>query len=197
MESKFFAEGMQVYGEAGNEKLIQLTWKERTGFIYDASSLEMIESFTFTTTLNEGWGISYDKHNHEFIVSDGSSTLHFWDADSLKEKRRLKVTRQNGMDADELNELEFVKGKVLANVWYEDTILVINPSTGECEKEYGELVYINDSFFENVRKLKHKSSCQTSLPYGRKEKERPVAPMFLMAYQFLKKKGSFTLQVVH
>lgn len=136
MEKEYFAEGMQVYGEPGNEKLIQLTWKQRTGFIYDAGSLERIQTFTFHTTNNEGWGICYDKENHEFIVSDGSAYLHFWDADSLEEKRRLLVTRQSGMNAEDMNELEFVKGRVLANVWYSDVLLVINPITGECEKEY-------------------------------------------------------------
>lgn len=136
MEKKYFAEGMQVYGEPGNEKLIQLTWKQRNGFIYDARSLERIDTFTFSTTNNEGWGICYDKDNHEFIVSDGSAYLHFWDADSLEEKRRLLVTRQSGMNAEDINELEFVKGRVLANVWYSDVLLVINPITGECEKEY-------------------------------------------------------------
>jgi len=138
MDSKYFAEGMQVYGDAGHEKLIQITWREKTGFIYDALSLELIRKFQFTTTRNEGWGICLDDSNDEFIVSDGSAFLHFWDVETLEEKRKLKVTRQTGKRADELNELTFMNGKILANVWYEDVLLVIDPHTGKCEKEYGE-----------------------------------------------------------
>lgn len=138
MDKRFFAEGMQVYGKPGRKRLIQITWKSRIGFIYNADTLEMMSNFTFTTTKNEGWGICYDDVNHEFIVSDGSHYLHFWDADSLAEKRRVAVTRQNGEKAYKMNELEFVNGKVLANVWYEDVILVIDPVSGDCQSEYGE-----------------------------------------------------------
>ena len=138
MEKRYFAEGMQVYGGKGNEKLIQITWKAKVGFIYDANTLDTIRNFTFTTTRNEGWGICYDEKNHEFYVSDGSEYLHVWDADSLEEKRRVAITRMNGDSARKLNELEFVDGMVLANVWYEDVLLMINPQSGECESEYGE-----------------------------------------------------------
>ena len=137
MEKALFAEGMQVYGYGREEKLIQITWKSQRGFIYKAETLEQIAEFKFKTTKNEGWGICLDENSHEFIVSDGSNFLHFWDVDTLKEKRRLEVTRMNGKPAKNLNELEFVNGKVLANVWYEDVILVIDPISGECESEYG------------------------------------------------------------
>eukprot|EP00551_Chaetoceros_affinis_P015394 CAMPEP_0203714506 /NCGR_PEP_ID=MMETSP0091-20130426/71120_1 /ASSEMBLY_ACC=CAM_ASM_001089 /TAXON_ID=426623 /ORGANISM="Chaetoceros affinis, Strain CCMP159" /LENGTH=335 /DNA_ID=CAMNT_0050592579 /DNA_START=25 /DNA_END=1029 /DNA_ORIENTATION=+ len=141
IESNLFAEGMQVYtnstdNDNDNERLIQITWKARKGFIYDASTLERISEFTFSTTQNEGWGICYDEANNEFIVSDGSNVLHFWDGVTLEEKRRVEVYRHNGNKANSMNELEFVNGKVLANVWYHDVILVIDPVTGVCESEY-------------------------------------------------------------
>mmetsp|Transcript_26818 Transcript_26818/g.39723 ORF Transcript_26818/g.39723 Transcript_26818/m.39723 type:complete len:339 (+) Transcript_26818:79-1095(+) len=136
MENRYFAEGMQVYGNPGDEKLIQITWKSQDGFIYDAESLALIKTFRFSTTRNEGWGICYDDNKNEFIVSDGSSYLHFWDADSLEEKRKVQVTRQNGKAAEEINELEFVNGVVLANIWFKDVILVIDPTSGECLSEY-------------------------------------------------------------
>lgn len=137
MDKQYFAEGMQVYTDSnGKEKLIQLTWKSQTGFIYDGATLEEVDTFTFTTEKNEGWGICLDEEYKEFIVSDGSEYLHFWDVNTLVEKRRLKVTRMSGLPAYQLNELEFVHGKVLANVWYEDVILVIDPLTGTCESEY-------------------------------------------------------------
>lgn len=139
MEPKYFAEGMQVYGESGEEKLIQLTWKSKTGFIYDASTLDLIRTFQFKTTKNQGWGICFDESKNEFIVSDGSEYLHFWDAETLEEKRKLQVVRQGKRGpATNLNELEFMNGKILSNVWYEDVLLVIDPETGRCEMEYGE-----------------------------------------------------------
>merc|ERR1712150_57044 len=112
------------------------TWKESTGFIYDALSLKVLRNFQFTSTRNEGWGICLDENNNEFILSDGSQYLHFWDVDTLEEKRKIAVTRQSGSPALKLNELEFMNGKVLANVWYEDVLLVIDPDTGRCESEY-------------------------------------------------------------
>jgi len=137
MNRNVFAEGLQVYGrDKDDEKLIQLTWKNGVGYIYNASTFEKIYEFKFSTERNEGWGICYDESKHEFIVSDGSEFLFFWDADTLEEKRRVSVQRHHKVAARNINELEFVNGRVLANVWYEDVILVINPETGECESEY-------------------------------------------------------------
>jgi len=137
MDGIYFGEGMTYYGD---NRLIQITWKKQKGFIYDADTLDVVSEFDFTTTKNEGWGITYDEYDRTFIVSDGSSYLHFWDEDAPgidKEGRpKVQVMRQNGKPANELNELEFVDGKVIANVWYEDTLLVIDPKTGVCEKEY-------------------------------------------------------------
>ena len=142
MEQKYFAEGMQVYKDSsGEEKLIQLTWKSQKGFIRNINTLQVIQEFEFTTTKNEGWGIAYNDIQHEFIVSDGSPFLHIWDAHTLKQTRKVQVTRQNGGKADNLNELEFVNGHILANVWYQDVILVIHPETGECLHEYGTYIH--------------------------------------------------------
>lgn len=137
MDPKYFAEGMAYIN--GEDKLIQITWKKQTGFVYNATTLETISSYSFTTTVNEGWGITYDPRDRTLIVSDGSEYLHFWDPDNpgVDKKERVKVIRQNpDDDAKELNELEFVNGRVIANVWYKDILLVINPETGECEDEY-------------------------------------------------------------
>lgn len=136
MDQNYFAEGLQVYGKAGSERLVQITWKEKTGFIYDASTLELLETFTFSSTRNEGWGICHDDERNEFIMSDGSENLHFLNMTSMKEIRRVPIVRKNGQRARNLNELEYVNGRILANVWYEDVILVINPKTGLCESEY-------------------------------------------------------------
>ena len=94
--------------------------------------------FSYTTTRNEGWGITWDPCQEELIVTDGTNNLHFWDPESLEQKRKVAVTRQSGAPAKSLNEIEFWRGRVLANVWYEDVLLVIDPATGTVEKEYGK-----------------------------------------------------------
>lgn len=146
IESHLFAEGMQVYGHGYDEKLIQITWKSQNGFIYNATTLDRLDEFHFETTKNEGWGICLDEINSEFIVSDGSNVLHFWDVESLNQTRTVQVRRKDDTPAKNLNELEFYKGKVLANVWYEDVLLIIDPISGECESEYGTWTYSECQF---------------------------------------------------
>ena len=135
MEQQYFAEGLTYV----DGRLLQLTYKKKTGFIYNFDNISAPpETFTFQTTTGEGWGMTYDKTRHEIIVSDGSDLLLFWDPTTLQEKRRIKVQRQFNRNARYINELEYWRDRVLANVWFEDTILVINPETGVVEKEYGE-----------------------------------------------------------
>ena len=135
MDSKYFAEGLTYV----NGKLIQLTYKHREGFIYDADNLAATPTtFGFNCTTNEGWGLTYDPTKHELIESDGSEFLHFWDPETMTEKRKVSVTRLGGSIANNINELEYWRGRVLANIWYTDILLVIHPETGIVEKEYGK-----------------------------------------------------------
>jgi glutamine cyclotransferase len=132
--AEYFAEGLaHVDG-----KLVQITWKETTAFVWNASDLAMppVEYAYNTTGNNEGWGITYWEEKHELVVSDGSANLIFWDPNTLETLRTLPVIRQSGQLAMKMNELEFWRGRVLANVWYEDVLLVIHPETGVVEKEY-------------------------------------------------------------
>lgn len=121
-----------------------ITWHAKTGFIYDAESFELIKTFSFTTTApkNEGWGITYDASNQEFIVSDGSPYLYFWDGNTLEEKRKVEITRFNGESQNELNELEFMDGLVCCNIWHSDEIICVDPATGKSVREYGKLKFI-------------------------------------------------------
>lgn len=130
---KYFGEGLTYMK---NNRLVQLTWQSRIGFIYDINDLANPTNFTFTTTRNEGWGITFDATADELIVSDGSRYLHFWNPADMSEKRKVEVVRQNNKYTHNINELEYYKGRVLANIWYEDVIIVINPDTGIVEKEY-------------------------------------------------------------
>lgn len=134
MAATLFGEGMAYW----QGRLYQITWKARKGFIYNATTLDTIKEFEFRTTNGEGWGITWDPCQREFVVTDGSHYLHFWDKETLSETRKVPVARMDGTEARNLNEIEWFRGKILANVWYQDVLLVIDPVTGIVEKEYGK-----------------------------------------------------------
>ncbi len=119
---KYFAEGSCVLGD----KLYVLTWQNQVVFVYDASSLEYQMSYSFA---REGWGLTTD--GKQLIASDGSSRLTFYNSD-LQQVRSITVT-MNGRPVRLLNELEWVNGKIWANVYTTDIIVVINPSNGKVE----------------------------------------------------------------
>jgi len=133
LANRFFGEGLTLH----DGKAIQLTYKRKVGLIWDMNDLgKDPETFRFDSTTGEGWGLTFDTFKNEFIMSDGSEFLHFWDPKTFEQIRKVKVKRQNSKKGNNINELEFWHGRVLANVWYEDTILVINPESGVVEKEY-------------------------------------------------------------
>ena len=138
MDTSFFGEGMTYY----KDTLVQITWKKHKGFVYNMTTLDIIDEFKFSSTKNEGWGITWDRCKDELIVTDGSPNLHFWEPNTMSEKRKVPVSRMNGQPANELNEIEFWRGRVLANVWFEDVLLVIDPETGNVEKEYGTYIIV-------------------------------------------------------
>jgi glutamine cyclotransferase len=149
LESQYFGEGSTCYRDAeGNLRLITLTWLSRTGFIYDPPTLERLREYTYETTPpgHEGWGITYDGSNQEFIVSDGSTYLYFWDRDTLAEKRRVSVTRLDGSMQNQLNELEYMDGLVCCNIWHSDEIICVDPMTGKSVREYGKTMPMRAHF---------------------------------------------------
>lgn len=120
LDAQYFAEGMTVLGG----KIYQLTWQNEKGFIYDLATLQRVGEFNYR---GEGWGLASD--GQQLILSDGSHQLRFLDPTSFEVKRTLSVT-VNGRPVDKLNELEFIKGEVFANVWMSDFIVRIDPSDG-------------------------------------------------------------------
>lgn len=118
---EYFAEGLAMIGD----RLIQLTWRNKKAFVYDRASFGLVGDFAYET---EGWGLTYD--GASLIMSDGSSTLFFLDPDSHQVTRTVDVT-VDGHPQASLNELEWVKGEVWANVWHTDWILRIDPATGQ------------------------------------------------------------------
>jgi glutamine cyclotransferase len=118
---RYFGEGLTLW----RGKLIQLTWESGVGFVYDRRDFRKLKEFKFRP---EGWGIT---HNGDFlIVSDGTPTLRFWDPETFAEVKRIRV-HHHGVAISQLNELEFVKGEIYANIWRTDYIARISPETGE------------------------------------------------------------------
>ena len=125
--------GDRVFGEGittWDDTIVQLTWKSKIGLVYDRKTLELRRKFRYS---GEGWGITHDGHN--LIVSDGTSTLRFLDPKTFRVVRRLSV-RSGRNQIRHLNELEFVDGEILANVWYQDYIVRISPITGDVTGYY-------------------------------------------------------------
>jgi len=106
----YFGEGLTILGD----RIYQLTWKSQTAFVYDVASFELLETKRYR---GEGWGLTDD--DESLIVSDGSATLSFYDPDSFELRRTVEV-RDQGVAVDRLNELEFIRGEIWANIWYED-----------------------------------------------------------------------------
>jgi glutamine cyclotransferase len=102
-----------------------LTYKEKTGFIFDAKTLEQLGTFNFNTA--EGWGMTND--GTSLIYGDGSSTLYYLDPNTLQETKRLQV-KDNYGPVSNINELEFIKGYIYANQWQTELILKIDPKDG-------------------------------------------------------------------
>lgn len=120
-----FAEGATIVGD----KVYQLTWQNKVGYIYDKASLKLLSEFPYPNAIGEGWGLTYDGKN--LILSDGTKTLYFLSpSDPSKVVKQVSVAG-NAQVYDQLNELEFHKGFVYANVWQKPIILKIDPKNGE------------------------------------------------------------------
>ncbi len=120
IEPQYFGEGIVVWGN----RLAQLTWQGGVGFLYDRTSFARTGTFTYR---GEGWGLTYD--GSRIIMSDGTPTLRLLDPATMREVGRLAV-RDGRQEVDDLNELEFVKGEIFANVWQTDRLARISPKTG-------------------------------------------------------------------
>jgi glutaminyl-peptide cyclotransferase len=116
----YFGEGIAVW----KTDLIQLTWQSNVAFVYDSATFEPRGKFQYR---GEGWGLTHDGRN--LIMSDGSDELRVLDPSTFAERRRIKVTAA-GAPLRNLNELEYVKGEIFANIWTTDAIARIAPDSG-------------------------------------------------------------------
>jgi glutaminyl-peptide cyclotransferase len=119
--AEYFAEGLAAFGD----QLFQLTWLNQKCFVYDLKTFTWQKDFPYQ---GQGWGLTTD--GQSLIMSDGSEQLRFIDPKTFTETRRIDVTA-DGLPVNRLNELEYVKGEIFANVWRTDYVLRIDPATGK------------------------------------------------------------------
>jgi glutamine cyclotransferase len=120
LHPQYFGEGITI----SQGRVFQLTWQDKTGFVYDAKTLKFIRNFSY---FGEGWGLTHDAAG--LIMSDGTSTLRFLELTRFREQRRIRVA-DAGVPIERLNELEHIRGEIWANVWETDYIVRISPKEG-------------------------------------------------------------------
>jgi glutamine cyclotransferase len=119
--AEFFAEGLALF----NGRLYQLTWQTQLGFVYDLDSFKKLREFSYA---GEGWGLTNDSNS--LIMSDGSSRIRFIEPETF-EVQRLITVQDGRADVTNLNELEYIKGEIYANIWLNDRIARIDPQSGK------------------------------------------------------------------
>lgn len=120
LAQQYFGEGLTLW----QDTLIQLTWQSGIGFIYDLETFDMKRDFTYVT---EGWGLTHD--GSRIIMSDGTANLYFLDPVTLQRQGQVEV-KDGTTPVVRLNELEYIDGKIYANVWQTDRIAIIDPANG-------------------------------------------------------------------
>jgi glutaminyl-peptide cyclotransferase len=120
--NRYFGEGIVFF----KDKLYQLTYQNRLGFIYDSRTFKQIGTFTYKN--KEGWGMTTDGEN--IIMSDGTNVITYWNPDSLNVIKTLNITF-NGSSALYMNELEYINGYIYSNIWTTSNIAKIDPRDGK------------------------------------------------------------------
>ncbi|MGC4045009.1 MAG: glutaminyl-peptide cyclotransferase [Armatimonas sp.] len=120
LSSTYFGEGITSW----NGTIYQLTWKNEVGFLYNQSTFERTGQFTYQ---GEGWALTHDTES--LIMSNGSDAITFRDPTTFAIKRTIHIS-DHGARVTQLNELEYIKGEIFANVWRTNYIARIDPQTG-------------------------------------------------------------------
>lgn len=141
LKPEYFGEGS---AKVGNQ-IIVLTWQENVGLVYDANTLEEKATFPYQNS-REGWGLTYDgKH---LLRSDGSNRIWLMNAETFREESFIEVYDNKGA-VERLNELEYINGKLYANVYGTNKIVVIDPKTGIVEAEVDLSKLVPKNFFKD------------------------------------------------
>lgn len=122
VDPKVFAEGISIVGD----KIIQLTYHEKIGYVYDKSNLKLLSNFENKVGV-EGWGMCFD--GNRLCFDDKTNRIYFLDKNTYKETGHIDVYDDKGA-VNEINELEYIDGKIYANIWKTNTIIAIDPKTG-------------------------------------------------------------------
>ncbi|MCL7763305.1 glutaminyl-peptide cyclotransferase [Polaribacter sp. Z014] len=125
LDKKYFGEGMTIF----NNKIYWLTWQGKKGFVYNLETFKQEKEFAYNNSA-EGWGFTHN--GTQLIKSDGTSKIWFLDPDTLKELKSIQVYT-NKYAVDNLNELELINGKIYANKYQQNAIVIIDPKTGVVE----------------------------------------------------------------
>ena len=141
IEDNYFGEGLVIL----DERMIWITWKSETGFVYDLNTFDRIGEFHYPT---EGWGLTSD--GEVIFMSDGTSTIYLLDPQSLQQMGQISVL-DDDKPVTNLNELEFIHGSIYANIWQTNTIVRIDPETGTVTGRL-DLTGIQQRFSEFPRK---------------------------------------------
>lgn len=138
--AEIFSEGCTIAGD----KVYQLTYQNKIGFIYDKNTLKKISEFPLPGVIGEGWGLTYDGKN--LIATDGSKNLYFLDVENPSKVVKTIAVGGNSTIYNQLNELEYHNGFIYANVWHQPVILKINPVNGEVigKFDFAQLTKEND-----------------------------------------------------
>lgn len=126
LSDHLFGEGITLL----NGKIYQLTWRAKKGIIYNAESFNVEGFFNYPF---EGWGITNDGEN--LIISNGTQYIYFYNPDKFEQVRKIRV-KDKGEQVSLVNELEFIEGKIYANIWRSDKIISIDPGTGKVLRWY-------------------------------------------------------------
>lgn len=127
LDDQYFGEGSSLVGD----KIVMLTWQNRLGLVFDAKSLTQQATFPYQSSM-EGWGLCFD--GNRLYKSDGTNKIWFLNKDNYKEEGFIEVYNNYG-PVPQLNELEYIDGKIYANVYTKNVVVVIDPATGVIEKE--------------------------------------------------------------
>ncbi|MBO3117399.1 glutaminyl-peptide cyclotransferase [Winogradskyella sp. DF17] len=155
LDDSFFGEGITIL----NDKIYQLTWRAKMGFIYDVNSFERTSSFKYGRS-KEGWGLCND--SKVLYKSDGTEKIWILNPENMTEQSHIEVYTEKGK-IPSLNELEWIDGKIFANIYQRNGVVIVNPETGGVEgvidfkplrqlvKQHDELDVLNGIAYNSER----------------------------------------------
>ena len=122
LPGEYFGEGITIF----NDKIYQITWKENTAFVYDLNDFKLLKELKYS---GEGWGLTHDGTN--LIMTDKTHVIRFVNPETFETVRTIVVLDEKGKPIMDINELEYIKGEIWANIWQEGWIIRIDPATGK------------------------------------------------------------------